>query len=88
LFTAIIALSCVVVLVPEMDLMGIMLTAQVVNGVLLPVLLLFLVRLVNNRRLMGEHVNGRAANALTWLVIAVVLALTAALLVMQALGIG
>jgi len=86
LFTLVIAVSCVVVLVPNMNLMGIMLTAQVVNGVLLPVLLLFLIRVINNKRVMGSYTNGRLANVLSWITIIIVVVLTAILLVMQVLG--
>jgi Mn2+/Fe2+ NRAMP family transporter len=66
--------------------MGIMLTAQFVNGILLPVLLIFLIRIINNRRIMGKYRNGRLANLLCYLTISVVVALSAILLVMQVLG--
>jgi Mn2+/Fe2+ NRAMP family transporter len=86
LVTLIIAVGCIVVLIPGIDLMGIMLTAQFVNGILLPVLLIFLIRIINNRRIMGKYRNGRLANLLCYLTISVVVALSAILLVMQALG--
>jgi Mn2+/Fe2+ NRAMP family transporter len=86
IFTAVIAVGCAVVLLPGANLMGIMLTAQVVNGVLLPILLIFLVRLVNNKRIMGEAANGRTGNLLIWITIVIVVAFTAILFVMQALG--
>jgi NRAMP (natural resistance-associated macrophage protein)-like metal ion transporter len=88
LFTLIIAAGCVVVLIPAIDLMGIMLTAQFINGILLPVLLVFLVRIINDQRVMGIYRNRRLANTLSYLTIAVVLVLSAVLLVMQVLGIG
>jgi Mn2+/Fe2+ NRAMP family transporter len=88
LFTLIIIVSCVVVLIPEVNLMGIMLTAQFINGILLPVLLVFLVRIINDRRVMGAYRNGRLANTLSYLTIAVVVVLSLVLLIMQALGIG
>ena len=40
--------------------------AQVLNGFLLPVILIFILRLVNDRSLMGEHVNGPVYNVLAW----------------------
>ncbi len=88
LFTFLIVVSCAIVLVPEIDLMGIMLLAQFINGILLPVLLFFLIRLISNSRLMGRYANGRLANILSWLTIVVVVVLSATLLVMQILGIG
>jgi Mn2+/Fe2+ NRAMP family transporter len=88
IFTALIVMACVVVLIPNINLMGIMLTAQFINGLLLPVLLVFLVRIINNRRVMGEYKNGRLANALSRLTIGTVILLTVILLGMQILGIG
>jgi Mn2+/Fe2+ NRAMP family transporter len=88
LITLVIVFSCVVVLIPNADLMGIMLTAQFVNGILLPILLVFLIILINNKRVMGAYANGLLANTLSWLTIVAVVVLTAILLVMQILGIG
>jgi Mn2+/Fe2+ NRAMP family transporter len=86
LITAVIVISCIVVLIPDIDLMGIMLTAQVINGILLPILLVFLVLIINNRRVMGQWINGKLANVLTWATVVLVVILTAVLFVMQALG--
>ncbi|MCL1879596.1 MAG: Nramp family divalent metal transporter [Actinomycetia bacterium] len=88
LVTVIIIIGSVVVLVPQIDLMGVMLTAQFVNGILLPILLIFMLRIINNRRVMGAYRNRRFANALSILTIAVIVVLTAILLVMQVLGIS
>lgn len=88
LFTFIIVVACIVVLIPEVNLMGVMLTSQFVNGLLLPILLVFLVRIINNRRVMGRYKNGKLANILSIVTIAIVVVLTAILLVMQVLGIG
>lgn len=76
------------VLLPNVNLMGIMLFAQVVNGALLPVLLIFVLKLVNNRYLMGKHRNGKVYNIISWAMVVVVIGLTATLLVMQLLGLA
>lgn len=86
IITAIIIISCLVVLIPNVDLINIMLTSQVINGILLPVLLVFLVLLANNRKLMGQHRNGRLSNVLGLITIISVVALTIALLFFQATG--
>lgn len=86
LFTGIIVLSCAIVLIPHINLMGVMLTAQLINGILLPVLLLFMVFLLNDHRLMGAYANGRIANFLLWLCIIVVIILTIIYLIMTVLG--
>ena len=86
LFTVLIVIACIVVLIPEINLITVMLTAQFVNGILLPILLVFLVRIINNRRVMGTFKNGRLANSLSYLTIIVVAVLSVILLVMQVLG--
>jgi len=88
ILTVIIIVACVIVLIPHINLMNVMLTAQLVNGILLPVLLVFLLRIINTRRLMGALANGRLANVLSYVTIAVIVILTAVLLVMQILGLG
>ncbi|MDR0308350.1 MAG: divalent metal cation transporter, partial [Coriobacteriales bacterium] len=88
IITAIILVGCIIVLVPNINLMGVMLSAQVINGVLLPVLLIFLVIIINNHRVMGKLKNGRFANILSYLTIGIIITLTAILLIMQLLGMG
>lgn len=86
IYTAIIVISAAVVLIPDVNLMGIMLLSQLVNGILLPVLLIYLVKIANMRHVMGRHANGRVFNVLSWATIVVVVVLTVVLLVMQVLG--
>ena len=86
IITAVIVISAVVVLLPNVNLFGIMMIAQVINGVLLPVLLVFMVLIASDKHVMGRYVNGRAWNALTWFAIVAVVVLTAVMFVMQALG--
>ena len=82
IITAVIAISAVVVLLPNINLFGIMMVAQVINGVLLPVLLVFMVLIASDKHVMGRYVNGRAWNALTWLTIVAVVVLTVIMFVM------
>ena len=84
--TAITLLSAAVVLVPNVDLFGIMMLAQVINGVLLPVLLVFMVRIADDKHVMGAYANSHAWTALTWFIVVVVVVLTAVMFVLQALG--
>ncbi len=84
--TAITLLSAVVVVLPNVDLFGIMMAAQVINGVLLPVLLVFMVKIADDRHVMGTYANSRAWSALTWFIVAVVAVLTVVMFVLQALG--
>ena len=62
--------------------------AQVLNGFLLPVILIFILRLVNDRSLMGEHVNGPVYNVLAWGTTVFIGALSLILLGVTFLGLG
>ena len=88
IFTFVIAFSAVVVLVPSIDLMGVMLTAQFVNGLVLPVLLVFMAVIAADKHIMGAYRSRAISRTLIWLTVGIVTVLTAALLVMQVLGIG
>ncbi len=88
IFTFIIAISAVVILIPSLDLMGIMLTAQFVNGVILPILLVFMALICTDKHMMGEHTVPLVTRILLIAAIVVVGILSAVCLVMQVLGIG
>ena len=66
LFTGMLALGALVALIPGLPLIQLMIFVQVVNGVLLPILLVFILRLVNDRSIMGKYVNGRFNNIIAW----------------------
>ena len=87
IYTFVLVAGALIVLVPGLDLLPLILASQNLQGLLLPVVLIFMALLVNDARLMGEHRNGRLANVLAWGAIAVVVALDAVLLGVSALGI-
>jgi Mn2+/Fe2+ NRAMP family transporter len=68
-----------VAMIPGLPLVKVILVAQSLNGVLLPVILLFTLSMVNNPRVMGEHVNGRVRNVIAWGFSIVLIGLSAAL---------
>ena len=80
LFTATMLLGACVVLLPNVPLILAMLVSQDVNGALLPIVLVFMLQLVNNRRIMGEHVNKRGQNVLAWSTVVFLTLLTTILL--------
>jgi Mn2+/Fe2+ NRAMP family transporter len=88
LYTLLIALAAAFVLVPGLPLIQVILATQTLNGLLLPVVLVFLVRLANDASIMGRHTNGRVFNVLAYGTTAVLILLTAALLVASAFGMG
>ena len=87
IYTFVIFFGALFVLLPSAPLVTIMVLSQAVNGVLLPFLLIFMMQIVNDRRIMGRYVNGRVYNILGWTTIVVVIGLTVALLAMQILGV-
>lgn len=80
LFTSILGIGALLPLIPRISLVKLMLFAQDVNGFLLPVILLFMLRLVNNHRLMGPHTNGPIYNLIVWATVLMIVGLTCALL--------
>ena len=87
ILTGITLVSALVILAPDVDLFGIMMLAQVINGVLLPVLLVCMVLIASDRHVMGKYANGRVWNGLTWFTIVVVIVLTVIMFVLQAMGV-
>jgi len=76
LYTALIALSAVLVLLPGIPLFPLMWVSQALNAVFLPVLLVLMIKLANDAHLMGEYRNGRLANVLAWGITALILLVT------------
>jgi NRAMP (natural resistance-associated macrophage protein)-like metal ion transporter len=66
-FTFLIAVGAAIAVIPELPLIRVLLVTQVINGLLLPVILIAVLRLVNNREIMGAYVNGRLYNLGAWL---------------------
>jgi NRAMP (natural resistance-associated macrophage protein)-like metal ion transporter len=83
LYTGLIVTGAGVLLIPGFPLTRIMLLSQVVNGVLLPFILIFMLRLTNDRELMGSYVNSRGFNFIAWGMVVVMIGLTVALLATQ-----
>ena len=83
LYTLLIVTGAGVLLIPNLPLANIIVLSQVVNGVVLPFVLIFMLLLTNDPELMGEHVNSRTFNVIAWLTVAVMIALTIAMLLMR-----
>jgi Mn2+/Fe2+ NRAMP family transporter len=71
-FTFLVAVGAAIAIVPNLPLFRVLLVTQVINGLLLPIVLFAVLRLVNNRELMGSHVNGSLYNIAAWLTAIVV----------------
>ncbi len=75
-YTALIVVGAAIILLPIPSLIEAMLASQTLNGVLLPVILITMLKLINDPRLMGKYVNGRIFNALAWAMIIALIFLT------------
>jgi Mn2+/Fe2+ NRAMP family transporter len=75
-FTFLVAVGAAIAIVPNLPLIRVLLVTQVINGLLLPIVLFAILRLVNDRELMGRHVNGPLYNIAAWLTAIVVTALS------------
>ena len=83
IYTFIIAIGAATALIAkERQLIPIMLLSQVVNGVLLPVVVFFMLRITNDRSIMGNYTNGRTFNILAWVGAALVAAMSLAMVVL------
>jgi len=80
LYTVIIIIGSIIILLPNVKLIPIMLISQASNGILLPFVLIFMLLLVNNKRLMGKYTNSKIYNILTIFTIVLMIGLSAGLL--------
>ena len=78
LYTGLIAAGAAVLLIPGLPLVKIAVLSQVVNGVVLPFVLIFMLLLINKKELMGEYVNSRLFNWVAWITTVVMIGLTLA----------
>jgi Mn2+/Fe2+ NRAMP family transporter len=87
LYSLLIFLGAGVVLWPRIPLIPIMFISQVINGIVLPVILIFVLILINNKKIMGNYTNKKTFNVLAWLVV-VLLIILSLLLLATMLGIA
>jgi len=80
LYTLLLAVGAAVVLIPNFPLVKVIIGSQVLNGVLLPVVLIFMLRLINRRELMGKYTNSLWLNVIAWTTAIVVICLSLVLM--------
>ncbi len=81
LYTGILILAAGIILIPNAPLIAISLWSQVVNGILLPVVLVCMILLINNKKIMGKHVNKPFTNIVGWSTVIILVMLSLMLLV-------
>jgi NRAMP (natural resistance-associated macrophage protein)-like metal ion transporter len=90
IYTFVLAFGALFVLIPGLDPIPVIIGSQNLQGLLLPVVLVFMVLLVNDKRLMGRYRNGRLLNVLAWGAVALIVLLDGVLLgtaLLNALGV-
>ncbi len=87
LFTGLIVVGAGVILLPNFPLVKMILLSQVINGMLLPFVLIFMILLVNKKRVMHEWTNSPAYNVVAWSAVVLMIGLTLALVAISVRGI-
>ena len=88
IITFVVFFSAIIVLLPNVNLMAMMLFSQFICGVILPVLLVFMALIASDAHVMKKHQVGMVSRVLIWMTVGVVTILTVALLVMQIMGLA
>lgn len=81
-----ITVSALFVLLPHLPLVKIMILSQDLNGILLPIILIFVLKVINNKRIMGKHVNRPIGNIISWATVGGIVAATIVLVVSSLIG--
>lgn len=76
LYSLMIILGAGIILLPDIPLIKIMYYSQVINGILLPFVLIFMLLLINDKRIMGDYVNGRLMNIISWITVVILVGLS------------
>jgi Mn2+/Fe2+ NRAMP family transporter len=82
LYTGILILAAVIILIPNAPLIPISLWSQVINGILLPVVLVCMILLVNNKKIMGKYTNKPVNNIIGWGAVTILVGLSLLLLLL------
>ncbi len=80
LLTFFLFVPAAVVIIPHLPLVKVILLSQDVNGILLPIILIYVLKIVNDESVMGDYVNGPIYNAVAWAFSIALIALTVVLL--------
>ncbi len=79
ILTVFIVVPALVAIIPNLPLVKVMLLSQDVNGILLPIILFYVLKIINDPNVMGDHVNGRVYNTVAWAFSAVLVGLSVTL---------
>jgi Mn2+/Fe2+ NRAMP family transporter len=80
LYTGILVVSAFIILLPDIPLIKISVWSQVINGILLPVVLVSMILLINNKKIMGSYINKPFQNIIGWSAVVIISGLSLALI--------
>jgi Mn2+/Fe2+ NRAMP family transporter len=86
LYTGILIISSVIILIPDAPLIAISIWSQVLNGILLPVVLVSMILLINNKKIMGNYTNKPFQNIIGWSAVGIIVMLSVVLIIIPFLG--
>jgi Mn2+/Fe2+ NRAMP family transporter len=86
LYTGILVISAIIILIPNAPLIEISIWSQVLNGILLPVVLVSMILLINNKKIMGNYTNKPVQNIIGWGAVGILVLLSAVLLILPIIG--
>ena len=81
LYLGLIILAVIIIMMPSVPLLSILFLSQVANGILLPFILILMLIIINDRKIMGEHVNSKLFNYIAWATVIIVMSLSITLLI-------
>jgi Mn2+/Fe2+ NRAMP family transporter len=81
LYVGIIAVSALIIMIPNAPLLSILYVSQIINGILLPIILIFMLVIINDTRVMGDYVNSKIYNYVTWTTVVIMIGLSAGLII-------
>jgi len=86
LYTGILVVSAIIILIPNAPLIDISIWSQVLNGILLPIVLVSMILLINNKKIMGNYINKPFQNIIGWGAVGILVLLSLILLITPVLG--
>jgi NRAMP (natural resistance-associated macrophage protein)-like metal ion transporter len=86
IYTGIIILGALFILIPGISLIDIILATQQIAGILSPIILTFMIILINDKRIMGKHVNTKVQNIISWATVLFIITLSIILFASQLIG--
>ncbi|AGF55485.1 NRAMP (natural resistance-associated macrophage protein)-like metal ion transporter [Clostridium saccharoperbutylacetonicum] len=86
IYTGIIILGALFILIPGISLIDIILATQQIAGLLSPIILTFMIILINDKRIMGKHINTKVQNIISWATVLFIITLSVILFASQLIG--